>query len=115
MRQFLYSTMVLVLMGFTTIKAQQIVVGGETKAQSEEQLKPVKKTIVKPTDLMNRSYCRRCGSENHMKWSFPLNKDQKLIPHCEFCGKKYWPKFKPSDFIERTYSSEAASGVNSGA
>jgi len=55
-------------------------------------------------DLLHRYICRRCGSENQMDWTIPVHKRLELIPHCEFCGKKYWPKFKPSGFLERTYS-----------
>jgi hypothetical protein len=50
--------------------------------------------------------CRRCGSENHLEWEFPAReKGLQMIPHCGFCGKKYWPNFKPSGFLERSYCS----------
>ena len=48
--------------------------------------------------------CQRCGSENQLNWAFPVdNKNLQLIPHCGFCGKKYWPKFKPTGMLQRTY------------
>ena len=55
-------------------------------------------------DLIHTYICRRCGSENQLEWAITKQKTLELIPHCGFCGKKYWPKFKPSGFLERTYS-----------
>jgi DNA-directed RNA polymerase subunit RPC12/RpoP len=72
--------------------------------------KPVEETsgIENPNneDMFHRYICRRCGTENQIDWSLTASdKELDLIPHCHFCGKKYWPKFKPSGFLQRTFSS----------
>jgi hypothetical protein len=103
MRQSLYGTIFFILVSFTALKAQQIMVEGETKAHQVEYRPQIKETQVEPSDLIHRYLCRRCGSENQMDWAFPMNKELELIPHCSFCGKKYWPKFKPTGLLERTY------------
>jgi len=46
--------------------------------------------------------CQRCGSENQVSWAQAIESPE-LIPHCNYCGKKYWPKFKPANAIPRTY------------
>lgn len=59
---------------------------------------------------IHRYICQRCGTENQMDWSFQaMGRHLELIPHCGYCGKKYWPKFKPSGLLERTYCREVFS------
>jgi transcription elongation factor Elf1 len=83
--------------------------------KKEEHKKDVEhvENISKPTSntIIHKFLCRRCGSENQVKWSFPgKNKHLELIPHCGFCGKKYWPKFKPTGMLERTYCRAVGEG-----
>lgn len=49
--------------------------------------------------------CQRCGSENliYRGASGVSEVSPLVIPHCIYCGKKYWPKFTPSSIIQRTY------------
>ena len=75
----------------------------ESKLQEspEQDRKAVQSTS---NTLMHKFNCRRCGSENHFVWGLSNEKKgSDLIPHCIHCGKKYWPKFKPSGFLERIY------------
>ncbi len=74
----------------------------------QESAKPEEITPIDEGDFLQdkgHSYtCGRCGSENHLDWRLNFKQGgMGFIPHCQFCGKKYWPKFKPSNAIKRTY------------
>lgn len=71
----------------------------------QEPSAKVKKAVQSTSNtLMHKFTCRRCGSENHFEWGMSTEKKESdLIPHCIHCGKKYWPKFKPSGFLDRIY------------
>ena len=99
--RYLYILVSLMLASVTAISAQEVQASNVRKGDTE-QVHEHKKA---PTEgLIHQYICRRCGSENQMDWSFPMKKELELIPHCSFCGKKYWPKFKPFGLLERTYS-----------
>ncbi len=99
--RYLYILVILMLASVTAISAQEVQANNVQKRDSEKILEHHKD----PSEfLIHRYICRRCGSENQMDWSFAMNKELELIPHCGFCGKKYWPKFKPFGLLERTYS-----------
>jgi len=82
--------------------AQEQTLAPTPKSQPTIQVEKVPVTI--PNNLIHKFNCRRCGSENHFQWR-PTDEKQTLeiIPHCQHCGKKYWPKFKPSGFLDRIY------------
>ena len=69
-------------------------------------LKPFDQTLQKKQlqESMKVYICQRCGSENHINWNKPFSSSA-FLPHCDACGKKYWPKFKPSSAIKRMYCS----------
>jgi len=99
--RYLYILVSLMLANVTAISAQEVQANNVRKGDTE-QVHDHKK--VPAEGLIHQYICRRCGSENQIDWSFPMNKELELIPHCSFCGKKYWPKFKPSGLLQRTYS-----------
>ena len=91
----------LLVMSVANATAQEVQVENLSKKYFEHVQDNIKSSS---NDLLHRYMCRRCGSENQMDWTLPKDKKLELIPHCGFCGKKYWPKFKPTGFLERTYS-----------
>ncbi len=99
--RYLYILVISMLASVTAISAQEAHANNVQKAPTE-QIHDNDKAFSK--DLIYHYICRRCGSENQMDWSLPMTKELELIPHCSFCGKKYWPKFKPTGLLERTYS-----------
>jgi len=100
--RILYLVLITVMLTCASIFAQ-----GQN-AKSKKQAKKVEhlKNTAKPTSnsMIHIFVCRRCGSENQLEWGFPMiNKQLELIPHCGYCGKLYWPDFKPTGLLERTY------------
>jgi len=69
-------------------------------------IKPLEQTLQKKQmqEALKTYICQRCGSENQIDWSQPFSSSA-FLPHCGACGKKYWPKFKPSSAIQRMYCS----------
>ena len=88
-------------MGSTALVAQEVQAGNLNQETAEKVEK-----INKPTNQLEGHVfmCQRCGTENVMEWNVEASDESvDLIPHCTFCGKKYWPKFKPSGFLMRSF------------
>ena len=80
--------------------------------ESQEELK-IDRGLLFSDDQVHRYTCQRCGSENQLLWSTDSNsKNPELVPHCNFCGKKYWPKFKPANSVPRMYCRLTNSSVD---
>ncbi len=90
--------------GIATCWAQQMVNVPATPmppALEKTEIQQPKNSLFENIQWYN---CQRCGSENQVNWSLnQLEQGLEFIPHCNFCGKKYWPKFTPSSAIQRTY------------
>ena len=100
--RILYLALFTVMITFGSALAQDQKVKEEGKSEHMEQFHKNHKPT--SNSLIHTFVCRRCGSENKLEWGFPAtDKNLQLIPHCGFCGKKYWPKFKPTGMLERTY------------
>ena len=99
----LYLFLFVIVFAASTAYGQQLT-ESEKAAPTEEKIPKVDHPA--SNTLKHIFLCQRCGSENILNWGFPSeNEGIELIPHCNFCGKKYWPKFKPSGMLERTYCS----------
>ena len=110
--RYLYILFISMSVSVTAISAQEVQAENIQKEHKEQVLDNDK---AHANELIHRYICRRCGSENQMDWTFTMGEKLELIPHCSFCGKKYWPKFKPSGLIERTYSLGGSNKSISGA
>lgn len=106
-----YILLFVCFMAINAASAQEKKVEEEHK-ESSEQLRTTPKSTT--NSLIHKFVCQRCGSENQLDWGFPVNnKNLELIPHCNFCGKKYWPKFKPTGLLQRTYCHAESINENS--
>jgi len=95
----------------TAVNAQDV----QAENFQNEHSQKVNSVEQTPLEEAGHKYiCQRCGTENLMNWSFSsLDEHLDLIPHCTFCGKKYWPKFKPSGFLQRTFCRTGLGIINS--
>jgi hypothetical protein len=102
MRRIYLCLFTVLLFSGSVYAQEQIVVKPETPIINTESLQQPQRRS--SNELIHKFVCQRCGSENQLNWAFPVdNKNLQLIPHCGFCGKKYWPKFKPTGMLQRTY------------
>jgi uncharacterized protein with PIN domain len=91
----------LVFLGSTALVAQEV----QAENLNQETAEKLEK-INKPSNHQEGHIfmCQRCGTENVMDLNVEASAESvDLIPHCTFCGKKYWPKFKPSGFLMRSF------------
>ena len=108
------SVLILLVVGFfshSALSQQQDLDRDQQQASSSEQpaidqndQEKSGKILLFSDEKVHIYTCQRCGSENQLQWSAAGNlKSDELVPHCDFCGKKYWPKFKPANSVPRMY------------